>query len=120
MPALQVVPGATTSVALLGTFLVGWAVMAFTAQIAASFFLPEAPWLSAVAVALPLAMVSLALAGVSLLATATVAVVVDAAAFRLVYGVENRTTALLVVLHLAATVAVVALLANLATLLAPA
>lgn len=117
MAPLQI---AATPVALLGTFLVGWAVMAFTAQIAASLLLADPTWLGAAAVGLPLSAVSVVLAHASPVGTVIVAVAVDAAAFQLVYAERYRTTALLVVVHLAATIAVVVLLSTVASLLAAA
>ena len=117
---LQVTPAPATPLAFVGTFLLGWAFFAFTAQIAASFFLPGPPWRRAVVVGLVPAAASMALIRFDTLVILLVGLVADAAAIHLVYGVRYRTTAMMTALHYTATVAIVLLIANLLALLSTA
>jgi len=120
MPALIVSPTPATPLAAVGTFLLGWVLMAFTAQVAASFFLPDPPWRRAVVVGLAPAAVSMALIRFSPAVVILVGLAVDTVAFHLVYDARRRTTALMVVVHYATTVVLVLLLSNVAALLSTA
>ena len=117
---LQVAPAPASPLALIGTFLLGWAFFAFTAQIAASFFLAEAPWRRAVVVGLVPAAASTALVRFDPVVILAVGLAADAAAIHLIYEVRYRTTAMMTALHYAATVAIVLLVANLLALFSTA
>ena len=120
VPILQVAPAPASPLALLGTFLLGWAFFAFTAQVAASFFLEDPPWRRAVVVGLVPAAASTALIRSETVVILAVGLAADAAAIRLIYEVRYRTTAMMTALHYAATVAIVLLVANLLALLSTA
>ena len=115
-----VTPATGGPLAFLGTFLLGWAFFSFTAQVAASFFLGDPPWRRAPLVGLAPAAVSMALIRFDPIVIVAIGLVADAVAVNRVYGVGPRTTALIVVVHYAATVALVLVLANLAALLSTA
>ena len=117
---LQVTPAAGGPLAFVGTFLLGWAFFAFTAQVAASFFLEDPPWRRAVVVGLVPAVASTALIRFDTAVILAVGLAADAAAIHLIYGVRYRTTAMMTALHYAATVAIVLLVANLIALLSTA
>ena len=117
---LQVVPEAGSPLALVGTFLLGWAFFAFTAQVAASFFLADPPWRRAVLVGFVPAAISMLLIQFDPLVIVGVGLVADAVAMDRAYGADRRTTALMVVLHYAATVAIVLFVSNLVALLSTA
>lgn len=116
----QVAPAPASPLAFVGTFLLGWAFFAFTAQIAASFFIEDPPWRRAVVVGLVPAAASTALIRFDTAVILAVGLATDAAAIHLVYGVRYRTTALMTALHYAATLALVLLIANLVALLSTA
>ena len=117
---LQVAPVPATPLALVGTFLAGWAFFAFTAQIAASYVLEDPPWRRAVVVGLVPAAASTALIRFDPIVILAVGLAADAAAIHLIYGVRYRTTAVMVAIHYAATLALVLLVANLLALLSTA
>lgn len=117
---LQVSPAPAEPLALLGTFLVGWAFFAFTAQIAASFVLADPPWRRAIVVGAPISAVSTALIQFDPAVAVAAGLVVDAAAIHLLYERRPRTTALMVALHYAASLAIVLALSTLIALLSTA
>ena len=117
---LQVAPTLAEPLALVGTFLLGWLLFGFTAQVAASFFLADPPWRVALLVGFAPAAVSMLLVRFDPIVIVAVGLVVDAVAMDRAYGVGRRTLALMVLIHYAATVAIVILLANLAALLSTA
>ena len=117
---LQVAPAPATPLAFVGTFLAGWVFFAFTAQIAASYVLEDPPWRRAVVVGLVPAAASTALIRFDPLVIVAVGLAADAAAIHLIYGVRYRTTAVMVAIHYAATLALVLLVANLLALLSTA
>jgi hypothetical protein len=115
-----VAPAPASPLAILGTLLLGWLFSAFTAQVAASFLLPDPPWRRALVVGVVPAAVTMALIRFHPLVIVSVGLVADAVAVRRVYGVPARTTAAMVVVHYAATVAIVLLVSNLLALLSTA
>jgi len=117
---LQVVPQTGSPLALAGTFLLGWLFFGFTAQVASSFFLSDPPWRRAVLVGLVPATISMLLIQFDPLVIVAVGLLADAVAMDRVYGADRRTTALMVVLHYAATVAIVLFVSNLVALLSTA
>jgi hypothetical protein len=117
---LQVAPAPADPVAFVGTFLLGWLFFGFTAQVAASFFLAEPPWRRALVVGLVPAAVSMALIRFDPIVIIAVGLAADAVAVSRVYRVDRRTTVLVVVLHYAATVAIVIVVSNLLALLSTA
>ena len=119
-PVIQVAPAPATPLAFVGTFLAGWVFFAFTAQIAASYVLEDPPWRRAVVVGLVPAAASTALIRFDPLIIVAVGLAADAAAIHLIYGVRYRTTAVMVAIHYAATLALVLLVANLLALLSTA
>ena len=102
---LQVEPAAGGVLAFVGTFLFGWAFFTFTAQIAATFFLGDVPWRRAVVVGLVPAVVNLALIRYQVALILAIALVADFVAIHMVYRVRYRTTALVTLLHAAASIA---------------
>ena len=118
--SLQAVPAPADSVALLGTALLGWLLFGFTAQVAASFFLADPPWRRALLVGVAPAVVSMLLVRFEPVVIIAVGLIVDTVAIHRAYGVDRRTLALMVLIHYAATVAIVILLATLAALLSTA
>lgn len=119
-PPLQVTPAPATPLAFLGTFLLGWAFFGFTAQVAATFFLADPPWRRALVVGAPAAVVSTTLVRFPPGAILLVVLVVDAATFYFVYGEGPRRTAGMVLIHVAASLALVIALSTLIALLSTA
>lgn len=120
VPPEPVAPAPADPVAFVGTFLLGWAFFAFTAHVAASFFLPDPAWQRALLVGLAPAAVSMALIRFPPAVIVALGLAADAVAVHSVYEVRYRTTAGMVVVHYAATVALVLVLANLVALLSTA
>ena len=116
----QIAPVPATPLALVGTFLLGWAFFAFTVQIAASYVLEDPPWRRAVVVGLVPAAASTALIRFDPIVIVAVGLAADAAAIHLIYEVRYRTTAVMVAIHYAATLALVLLVANLLALFSTA
>lgn len=117
---LLVAPAPADPVAFVGTFLLGWLFFAFTAQVAASFFIADPPWRRALVVGLVPAVVSMALIRFDPVVIIAVGLGADAVAIDRVYRTGRRTTVMIVVLHYAATVAIVLLVSNLLALLSTA
>ena len=113
-------PVPASPLALVGTFLAGWAFFTFTAQIAASYVLGSAPWRRAVVVGLVPAAASTALIRFDPIVILLVGLVADAAAIHLIYEVRYRATAVMVAIHYAATLAIVLLVSNLLALFSTA
>lgn len=117
---LQVEPVAGGWLAVVGTFLVSWALFAYAAQAAATFFLGNVPWRRAALVGFVPAFVNLALvrfpAGIILL----VGLVADFAAIHLVYRVRYRTAGLITLFHAVVSIALGVTLALLVALLSTA
>jgi hypothetical protein len=94
-----------TPLAFLGTLLVSWALFAYAAQVAATFFLGDVPWRRAALVGVVPAVVNVALVRWSVPVIVAVALLADFAAIRTVYRLRYRTAALVTVMH--AVVAIV-------------
>lgn len=114
---LQVTPASGSAIGFIGTFLLGWAFFGFTIQIAASYFLDAPPWSRAFIAGIVPAAVTMALIRMPPPVIIGVGLIADAAAVRAVYDVDYRTTALMVVVHYAAAIALTMLGVNLYTLL---
>jgi hypothetical protein len=98
-------PASGGPLAFVGTLLVSWALSAYAAQVAASFFLGDPPWKRAAVVGLVPAVVTVALVRYSVAVILAVALAADLAAVRAVYRVHYRTVALIAVLHVSVTIA---------------
>lgn len=122
MPAhpLQAAPAPAEPVPFVGTFLLGWVLFSFTAQVAAGFFLPDPPWRRAPLVGIGPAAVSMALIRFEPIVIVAAGLAVDAVAIHRVYQAGPRYTAGMVVIHYASTVSIVIVLATLSALLSTA
>ncbi|MFB6135141.1 MAG: hypothetical protein ABEJ04_00090 [Halobacteriaceae archaeon] len=113
-------PSSGGPLAFLGTFLLAWALFAFTAQVAATYLLGDVPWRRAVAVGVVPAVVNVALVRYSPAVIAAVALGGDFLAVHLVYRLRYRTAAAVTLLHAAMAVAFAVALSYLAALLGTA
>ncbi|MFB6138575.1 MAG: hypothetical protein ABEJ42_09635 [Halobacteriaceae archaeon] len=101
---VQATPTAGGPIALAGTVLLAWAFFAFTAQVAASFFLGDVPWLRAVAVGAVPALAVTALIRYPPVVILPVALGADLVAVQMVYRLRYRTAALVTGMHAVAAI----------------
>ncbi|MFB6105210.1 MAG: hypothetical protein ABEJ57_09075 [Halobacteriaceae archaeon] len=119
-PLVASVPAFPSPLAVLGTFLLYWAVYAYAAQVAATFFLGDVPWRRALLPGLVLATVNVALVRYSPAVVVPVALAADFATIHVVYRLRYRTTVAVTVLHAAVAVAFTVVVAYALTLLSTA
>jgi hypothetical protein len=113
-------PTAGSPTAVVGTFLVTAAFYALTAHVAARYVLGDVPVARAGAVGVVLAVVSFLLQRRSAAVVIAVTVPVDFFLIRTLYRTDNRTTALITVVHYTVFVLLGLVVVNLVVLLGTA